>query len=130
MTKHVDPTKNVLRLVKKASKRNDDLRAASQRFLDRELYWSEKYNSMRIEYEDRLTQKQSARHDANEETLKILINNVQDNMTASIDRLINRVSAIELVQSQNSGKSSIWANPILVGIILAILGYLLARFTK
>jgi hypothetical protein len=46
------------------------------------------------------------------------------------EELVKRISAIGVAQSQNQGKSSIWANPIIVGAILAVLGYLLAKFTK
>lgn len=107
MPKQPDPTKNVLALVKEANKRTDDLMLAHQRSMDRELYWMDKYSDMRFTYEEKLVQKQSARHDANEELIRIMINQVADTVKESTDRTVERVSALELSYSQNQGKSSL-----------------------
>jgi len=117
MAKRIDPTKNVLQLVAASIKRIDDLREA-----DRKL--SEAKNElMRIsfEYEDKLRQKESDRLDANLEGLRNLIKSTQDTATLQLDRLTNRVSALELSQSQNAGRSGI-STQLLIAIAIVVGG--------
>jgi hypothetical protein len=125
-----DPSANVLQLVKAANKRTDDLRKANEKLAKTNRKWSDKYNSKCFEYEEKLTQKQSARHDANEELIRVMVNQVADTVKESTDRTVERVSALELAFSQNTGKSSILSNPIFLIILSAFIGFIVAKYLK
>jgi hypothetical protein len=119
VTKKPDPTKNVLDLVGADRKRADDLMVAAQKALERELHWIDKYNTKCFEYEEKLTQKQSARHDANEELIRVMVNQVADTVKESTDRTVERVSALELSFSQNQGKSAL-TDPMLTELLAKV----------
>jgi hypothetical protein len=45
-------------------------------------------------------------------------------------KLTERITALERSQYVDTGKSSIWANPILVGFVSAVAAFLIAKLTK
>ncbi len=119
MKRSSDPTKAVLGYVKREMEHIKELRRA-----DKELRNAE-------------TGRLNAIRDVDMKAVEVLAGNVESTRLALAlqskeveEKLSTRITFLEGNQAQNQGKSSIWANPILIAILSAALAYAFAVFTK
>ena len=120
----VDPTLNVIALVKADKERADDLRVAYQRLTDEKIQGLEKLMNARNELEKELREAKSDQLDANLNSIRATIASNQTTNTASLDRLTDRVNAILLDQTQHKGSNA--GIREVIGYVIAGLAVLVA----
>jgi hypothetical protein len=98
-----DPTDAVMKHVKAAVKRLDDLQ------------------KLKNKSDNKLAKAEFKSIAANFKMLRALIQSAQDTATIQLDRLTNRVSALELTQSQSTGRSGI-STQLLIAIAIVVGG--------
>lgn len=127
-----DPSANVLQLVEAAIQRIDDLMAALEKRVIEKIDINNAHGR-------ELRAAESARIDT---ILNLIQKGTEDDIKAAVNRAealalqlveyAHRISALELAQSQNQGKSS-WTTPIIAAIfsfITGTLAYIAAKYLK
>jgi hypothetical protein len=134
MAKKPDPTLNVIRLNKNGIKGVNDKVKIHIKYLSQLM----KAEAKRIDANR--SGDVSAVALANERAINqaaILAKQVNDSaqmlalqLQSMEGKLTERITALERSQYVDTGKSSLWTNPLFVGVVAAILAYLLGKFTK
>ncbi len=109
-----DPSLSAIRFVKQEVRRLDELRVQE------------------VRHAHEIRDAESKRLDANLDSLKQLIKSTQDTATIQLNRLTELVSALQLEQSKDKGKSAM-TTPVIAAIfsfITGILAYIAARYLK